>query len=240
MLMNHTIKPNDKGIRAYEKEPWYAALCFLLENGYCTPAKEYMHPIFEACSKLSFRVGYRRYFGFDYIISCGEYDHCSLKRYDCLAYFLKIATGELSEYSADYTWKAPKPGMLKEWAAAAFRYERLLQMINEIYHHASGIEGIVKIYVGTIGGWSVNVTKTEYPHPYIDHINFCVEYTSNAYSGLEDEVILNIEHHLGIEWFLSHYHDEERHRRYDEGKSTTLRAYVDRINVIRRLEWVEE
>jgi len=41
-----------------------------------------------------------------------------------------------------------------------------------------------------------------------------------------------------ISWFVSGYHDKERHRRYDMGKDTTLRAYVDSINVIRRLEWV--
>ena len=236
----YLIKPRIKGVQVYENEPWYADLCLLLESGYCTPAKEYMHSIFEACGKLAVRVGYRYFFERDYIVICGEFDRYALKRYDCLAYFLEKARNELTEYSQNCSWKSPKPGMLKEWSAAAFRYERLRQMMNEIYHHHKDFEKIVKVYVGKIGGYGFDVTKTDDPHTFISHINFNPEFTSNSYSGLDDTVILNIDHALGIEWFVKHYYDEERHRRYDEGKSTTLRAYVDSINYIKRLEWVEE
>jgi len=174
-----------------------------------------------------------------YFVVCGEYDHYALKRYDCLSYFLEKAEEELTECSEGYTWKAPKSGLFKEWAAAAFRYERLRQMLDESYRHRDGFDGITKVYVGKIGGYGLGVTKTENPHQYITHVNFNVEYTSNTYSGLDDTVILNIDHELGNAWFVNGYHDIERHKRYDEGKDTTLRAYVDRINVIRQLEWVE-
>ena len=236
---HYAIKPQLKDIQAFENEPWYADLCSLIENGYCITKKEYKYPIFDASDKLSFRVSYRSYFGLDYIVSCGEYDWCSLKRRECLSYFLKKAEDDLNQCAQDYTWKTPKPGMLKEWADAAFRYERLRQMIDEVYHRHNDFENIIKIYVGSITGWRTGITKTKDPHPYIDHVHFGVEYTGNRYSGGDDTIILEIDHNLGIEWFINSYYDAERHRRYDEGKDTTLRIYVDNINVIRRLEWVE-
>jgi len=236
----YIIKPNLKSAHKFENEPWYADLCLLLESGYCTPAKEHLDPIANACCELSFRVSYRNYFGLDYIVSCAEYDHCSLKRYDCLAYFLEKAKSELTELSQDCTWKAPKPGVLKEWSDAAFRYERLHQMLDEIYHYHRDFENIVKVYIGTISGYESGVTKTENAYTYINHVDFAVAFTESSYSSLKDNIILNIDHKLGIEWLVNPYYDEERHRRYDEGESTLLRAYVDRINVIRRLEWVEK
>jgi len=238
---NHfIIKPHLKGVHAYKNETWYSDLCLLLENGYCITEKEFKYPIFDACRKLSVWVSYKNYFGLDYIVTCKEYDYLSLKRRDCLEYFLEKAKDDLNECAQDSTWKTPKPGLFKEWADAAFRYERLRQMIDETYHRHSDFEKVIKIYVGTIGGYAIGTTRTEKPHPYIKHIDFHVEYTSNMWSSGEDRVILNIEHELGIEWFVNGYHDIERHKRYDEGKDTTLRAYVDNINVIRRLEWVEK
>ncbi|MCL2047384.1 MAG: hypothetical protein FWG87_01540 [Defluviitaleaceae bacterium] len=233
------IKPRHKDIQIYENEPWYADLHRLLENGYCRTKYEYKNSIFSVCGKLSITISYRRYFGCDYIIRCGERDRYSLKRYNCLAYFLEKAKKELNEYSENIRWDSPKAGFLKEWADAAFRYERLRQMMDEIYHHHNDFENIVKIYVGTIGSYCSRITKTENPHRYISNISFCVEYTSNAYSGLEDQIILQIDHQLGIDWFIGSYYNTEWHSRYEEGKNTTLRAYVDSLNVIRRLEWVE-
>lgn len=211
----------------------------MLENGYCTTKKEYKYPIFEACDKLAVTVSYRIYFGLDYFVICGEY-YCSLNRRDCLAYFLEKAKSDLNEYAQDGTWKTPKPGFLKEWADTAFRYERLRQMLDEIYHHHNDFENIVKIYVGTISSYGFDVTKTENPHPFIKNVHIDVEYTSNMYSGSDDTVILDIDHELGIKWFVNNDYDVERHRRCDEGRDITLRAYVDTINVIRRLEWVEK
>jgi len=237
---NYLIKPFLKGVGAYKDEPWHVDLCVLLLHGCCIMTeKSYKRPIFNACADLSLTAGYRRYFGRDYIVLCGVYDNYSLTRYECLTYFLETAKRDLDKFAIESTWDSPKKGLLKEWADAAFRYERLCQMIDEIYHHHNDFDNIIKEYVGTIGGHGVSMANTENPHGYITHINFNIEYTADAYSGLEDTVILNIDHALGIEWFVKGYYDEERHRRYDEGKDTTLRAYVDRINVIRRLEWVE-
>lgn len=47
------VRPRHKGTQPYKNEPWYADLYFLLENGYCTPKKEFLYPIFEACGELS-------------------------------------------------------------------------------------------------------------------------------------------------------------------------------------------
>jgi hypothetical protein len=234
----YVIKPRIKGVEAFESKPWYAELCLLLEDGYCITKKEYKYPIFDACDKLSVTVSFRNYFGLDYFVICEEYDSYYMNRHKCISYFLEKAKEELSEYSQDFTWKTPKPGLFKQWADAAFRYERLRQMRDEMYHRHSDFDDNVKIYVGTVGGYGYGVTKTENPHTYISNVNFDVEYTSSAYSGSDDTVILNITHELGIEWFVNDYYDVERHKRYDEGKDTTLRAYVDNINVIRRLEWV--
>jgi len=175
------IKPKIKGVQAFENEPWYAELCLLIDEGYCVSKKEYKYLIFDACEKLSLTVSFRQYFGSDYFVICGEYDHYTLKRYDCLAYFFEKAKSELTEYSQDCTWKAPKPGFFKEWAAAAFRYERLRQMLDEIYHHHHDFEGIIKIYVGTIGSYGFDVTKTSDPHSFISHVNFNVGFTADAW-----------------------------------------------------------
>jgi len=236
---NFIIKPKIKGVQTFECEPWYADLCLLLDEGYCVSKKEYKHSIFKACKKLEVQISYRNYFGRDYFVICGEFEHYNLKRHDCLAYCLENTKSELTKYSQDCGWETPRPGFFKEWSAAAFRYERLRQMLDEIYRYHSGFDKIMKVYVGTIGGYGSRLTKTENPHPFITHVNFDVDFTSNTYSGLNDSIILDIDHDLGIEWFINGYHDVERHRRYDEGKDTTLRAYVDSINVIRRLEWIE-
>ena len=190
--------------QAYENKPWYPELCHLLEHGYCVLSdKLHKYPIFDACSKLSYRVSYRNYFGQGYVVSCGEFDRYALKRQEVLTYFLEKAKDELSACATDWTWKSPKPGMLKEWADAAFRYERLRQMIDEIHHRHRDFKDTVKIYVGTIAGWGTSMTKTKDPHPYITQVNFNVEYTSNTFSGLDDEVALRIDHDIGIEWFIN-------------------------------------
>jgi len=238
---NHfIIKPQLKGVQAYENEIWYANLCLLLENGYCMTKKVFKQPLLDACSKLSVRVSYRSYFELDYIVTCNQYDNVSLQRRECLTYLLETIKNDLNKYAQDYTWKTPKPGLIKEWADAAFRYERLHQMIDETYHRHRDFNRPIKIYVGSFSGYRFGVTGTENPHSYIKYVSFNVEYTSNSYSGLEDDVILNIDHNLGIKWLVNSYYGVECHRRYEEGKCTTLRAYVDSINVIRRLEWVEE
>lgn len=223
----------------YKDYPWFSDLCQLLEKGYCTPQKDNIHFIFEACSKLTFTASYRNYFGCDYIISCREYDKYSLKRLYCLLHFFEVAKTELKEYSESWDWKVPKPGFLKEWADAAFRYERVQQMIGEIHHRHNDFEDTVKIYIGTINGWSVGMTRTDEPHQYVKRVEFGVSYTGNSYSSLDDSVVLHVAHDVGISWLIDGYYDVERHKRYDEGKSTILRAYVDSINYIKKFEWIE-
>ena len=223
----------------YKDKPWFSDLCQLLEKGYCIPQRDCIYSISEACSNLRFTAGYRSFFGQDYVICCKEYDRYSLKRDNCLQYFLEKTRAELKEYSQEWDWKAPKPGFLKEWAEAAFRYERVKQMLDELQHKNAGFEGNIKIYVGTIGGWSIGKTKTNEPHNYVECVNFDVDYTGNPYTGLNDSIVLYVDHEVGIHWLLSGYYDEERHKRYDEDKSTVLRAYVDSINYIKKFEWIE-
>jgi hypothetical protein len=105
-----------------------------------TVESEHIDPIMEACRKLKFTAGYRNFFGRHYIIACKETDKYLLKRQDCLLYFLNIAETELREYSENHRWDAPKPGFLSEWAAAAFRYERVKQMLDEIHRYHDGFD----------------------------------------------------------------------------------------------------
>lgn len=239
-LQEHeTVMADTPDAQMYKDKPWFSDLCQLLEKGYCTPQKDNLHSIFEACGKLKFTASYRDYFNCDYIISCREYDKYSLKRIYCLLHFLETAKAELKEYSESWDWKAPKPGFLKEWADAAFRYERVQQMIGEIHHRHNDFEDTVKIYIGTINGWSTGMTHTDDPHQYVERVEFGVSYTGNSYSSLDDSVVLHVAHDIGISWLINGYYDVERHKRYDEGKSTVLRAYVDSINYIKKFEWVE-
>jgi hypothetical protein len=234
------ITENLNNVQVHKDEPWFSDLCQLLEKGYCTPEKAHIYAIHEACGKIGFTTGYRNFFGRHYIIHCNEMDRYLLKRQGCLLYFLEQTKAELKEYSDNHSWDAPKLGFLKEWEAAAFRFERVKQMIDEIPAHHTGFEDIVKVYVGTMSGYSCRMTHTSDPRPYIDRIDFSVRFTNNMYSGLEDKLAFRVDDNISTNWLISGLYDEEYHKRYDEGKGTDLRAYVDTINVIRKFEWVEE
>jgi len=132
------------------------------------------------------------------------------------------------------------------------KQELIKQMIDELPHYvwpepvrpsyfSSDLRRYYRIYLGWPSGWSGGMTRTEDPHPYIKSITLNIENSEpNEWSGYGSEIrlLLEIDHELGIEWFVSGKYDTERHKRYDLGLSTVMRVTVDSTqNLIADLRW---
>ena len=56
----------------------------------------------------------------------------------------------------------------------------------------------------------------------------------------EERRFFEIDHNLGIDFFLSGKYDEERHKKYDEGLSSKIVLTVDSHNRIIEIEWFDK
>ena len=148
----------------------------------------------------------------------------------------------LSCYSRNYLCDAPKEGYEAEWQAAKEKLQLVTRMLDElphrIYDRDSNTTDTFRVFFGEICGYGTGTTHTEDPHPYITRVDFSVDDGDNGYS---DDIrhLFEIDHQLGIDWFISGMYDKVRHERYGESKGDAVRIIVDNINVIRKIEWVE-
>lgn len=128
------------------------------------------------------------------------------------------------------------------------------QMLDELPHYiwpepslpsyfSSDRRRYYQIFLGSPSSWSGDMTHTEDPHPYIKWVVFEVENSERdewREPGSDMRLMLEIEHYLGIEWFVNGKYDKERHKRYDLGLSTVMRATVDpSLHMIIGLQWAD-
>lgn len=134
------------------------------------------------------------------------------------------------------------------------KHQLIQQMLDELPHYvwpepslpdyfSENRRRYYQVYLGSPSGWSGDMTHTEEPHPYIKWVNFEVENSEqNEWRelGSDMRLMLEIEHYLGIEWFVNGKYDDERHKRYDLGLSTVMRATVDSsLHMIIGLQWAD-
>ena len=147
----------------------------------------------------------------------------------------EMALHNLHCYSKDHLNKEPKADCLQEWKDAKRSAMIWQQMLDELGSYAPISDSLEKyhIFVGSIG--STSTTKNIENQPIIDTVEVDISHNSYDY---EDRRIF----HCGWECqsFLLDDYDIERHSRYDEGKGHTVRLYVDNINYIRKIEWVDD
>ena len=133
------------------------------------------------------------------------------------------------------------------------KHQLIQEMLDELPHYVwpepslpsyfSDRRRYYQIFLGSPSGWAGDMTHTEDPHPYIKWVNFKVENSEqDEWSGYGSEMrlMLEIEHFLGIEWFVNGKYDEERHKRYDLCLPTVMRATVDSSShMIVALQWAD-
>jgi hypothetical protein len=149
----------------------------------------------------------------------------------------------LSCYSKNYLCEKPKDGYEEKWQEAKERLQLITRMLDElphlVYDQEKDTSNTVRVFCGSVDGYAIGTTHTEDPHPYITKIDFSVDDGDNRYSD-DIRYLFEIDHQLGIDWFISGWYDKERHLRYGESKGHTVKITVDIINFIRKIEWVEQ
>ena len=149
----------------------------------------------------------------------------------------------LSCYSRNYLNEKPKDGYEKEWQEAKEKLQIVIRMLDELPHRVYDRENdttdTLRVFYGSVDGYATSMTHTQDSHRYITKIDFGVDDGDNGHSG-DIRYLFEIDHQLGIDWFISGRYDIERHTRYDEGKGDMVKITVDNINVIRKIEWVEK
>ncbi len=158
-----------------------------------------------------------------------------INRHTILSEALEMARHNIQCYSKDYLDKEPKEDHIQQWKDAKRTAMILKQMLDEFgsYVDIAGEYEKYHVFIGSIG--STSTTKNIENQPIIDTVEIDISHNSYDY---EDRRIF----HCGSECqsFLLDDYDIERHRRYDEGKGHTVKLYVDKINYIRKIEWVDD
>jgi len=144
---------------------------------------------------------------------------------------LDMASHNLSCYSANLLMDTPKPGYEEQHKEAAAEVEMLKIWLKEF--HRSNTDS-TREFIGTIS--EMKSGKTYDGKPLIDHLGFLVDIGKSWLDG--DRRIFNVGPEVQ-EWLVSGQYDIDRHERYDEGKSDTVRITVDTIEYIRAIEWAE-
>lgn len=127
----------------------------------------------------------------------------------------------------------------------------ITQMQDELPHFvwpepamrfSSSYRRYYSVILATVNGWSCGRTHTDHPHAYITSIQMEVANSTKEYGGYGSAICLQLEidHELGIEWFINGKYDIERHERYDLSLPTVMKLTVDNsMCQIVALEWVD-
>lgn len=166
----------------------------------------------------------------------------SLTRNELLRQIYEQECHNLLCYSKTYGMNTPKDGYEKEWKESNEKVELLKQMLDElpkrVYVPEADKYEFQKTFIGSVSEFASRLTKTDNPHPYIENLTLSINGIGNAYSDREDR-IFEIDHELGIKWFLQDKYDIERHQRYDLDKSTDLKVTVEGTRIV-KIEWAVE
>lgn len=158
-----------------------------------------------------------------------------ISRYEALRRALEMAQHNVTAYGTNWG-AAPKAGYEAEWQQAKEEAEIFQAMMNEISCYCRPADEVAHLYVGTVDEYEVRRTW-DGKGRYVENVEIETKQRADSREYGGQKHIFHMDKDTADTWILSGRMDEERHRRYDEGKDHFMRIWVNGIGYIFRLEW---
>ena len=158
-------------------------------------------------------------------------------RYEVLKKAMEMAQHNMNAYGTHWG-EEPKEGYEAEWQQAKEEKEILEAMLNELFKYCPEAGQRAHLYIGTINGYQTCPTWDKKGH-YVSEVEIETKHPATSTQSGGQRFTFHMDKDTADEWILGKESrlDVERHQRYDEGKDTNLRIWVNDIGYIFRMEW---
>lgn len=158
-------------------------------------------------------------------------------RYEVLKKAMEMATHNMNAYGTNWGEK-PKEGYEAEWQQAKEEKEVLGAMLDELFRYDAATDERAHLYIGTVNSYSASPTWDGKGH-FVEEVEIETKHPATSSQSGGQRFTFHMDKSTGDEWILGKECrlDVERHQRYDEGKDTNLRIWVNSIGYIFRMEW---